>query len=119
MAMQILLDSETINLLDKYCSTRPSEPELIVDRVLREWYVRAVPIWRKNKDLIPQFPKIPEKQVGGISINSDHARNFYSYCYALELDPIKTASWLVKLFIRNFKIKKMTEISKKREQKKW
>lgn len=118
--MEIHIDEEATNLLDKYCRIRPSKPELIVDRIVREWYSKAAKQWIIHPRLIPKLPKIPEGKTTAVNIDKKIAK-LYILTIAninkrlnMEINPVCLTSWLCKIFFKAYNIKYMTERYKER-----
>lgn len=113
--MQIHVDEEAIDVLERYCKIRPSTPEIIVGRVLREWYSLAAKHWDKNPRLMPILPKVPETKTTGININRDIAKIYIKTVMALnkkhneDINPVCLASWLCKMFFKAFNVKYMAD----------
>lgn len=116
---EIHIDEESLDLLDKYCKIRPSTPGNIVDRVVREWYSIAARQWVLKRPMLNDFllnhHKVPEGKTTAVNINHDHAREYLTTITRLnqkcnvDINPVALTSWLVKMFIRMFNMKYMTE----------
>ena len=115
-----------LSILHKYCMKTPATPEIIIERVLREWYSRKLKLktkeelttadmWELFGNLKPNIPKIPEKYLTGVDIDKKIEKNFIKIAEKLNLNPDDLATWLVYIFLKAFDIEKKIEIQKKRK----
>lgn len=93
--IEIPIHEQSIQLLEKYCSKRPSETPIIVERIAREWYARPHVI---------MLPCVKGKRLTKVGVNSEIARNFNKIAARYRLDPADLLSYLTANFIRRFRI---------------
>ena len=105
-------------ILDKYCreDVRPCLIGPVVERILREWYMQAAKAWVARPELIPELPKVSEGKTNSVDVSRDVAVSFFRTILFIKgktgktLDPASLATWLTKLFIRTWSIKKKSEM---------
>lgn len=113
--MDVEVEEEAVQLLEKYTNHRPGETGLILDRIVREWYARAAKSWRNTPGLIPKLPKVPEGKTMKVRINKTHAKIYkktiekLNQIHGLEIKEACLTSYLTRMFCRIFEIKKKAE----------
>lgn len=114
---EISVGEAEVALLDKYCNPklRPGVVEAIADRILHEWALRAAFEWAHNKSLIPELPMSRDAKVMSVKITYKTASDYFHALKLVEirqnvkLDPVALATWLFKMFIKTWNLKKKTE----------
>jgi len=111
--MEIEINEDSVELLDKYTKIRPSTIELILERIIREWTDSEAKKWVQNPILFRTLAKLPKEKTMKININHDIAKSYIRTLKKIEdkleiqIDPSKLASFLAKAFIHKYNIKYM------------
>lgn len=123
MGTEVEIDEDSMKLIDEYCRTRPAKPNLIIDRIAREFYTKVVKELKKNtalmNDMKQKVERVPEEKRNAILINNEHARLFKNTAEKLGFDPCDLLSWQAKMFIKAHGMKRSVELNKERNMDDW
>ena len=136
---EIEVHEDIIQFFSRYTQTRPVKIPVLMDRILREWYIQVTKFWKKAPYLIPKyhdkpldkidlaydlekktFPlqRVPENKVSRVGINSDIARDFKAYANEFKINPCDLATWLCRGFIVAFELRRMETLNQTRDMPK-
>ena len=112
----IEISEDSIHDVEKYCNAkvRSANFHLIISRILRPWYARAVGEWVKTPSLVPKLEKIPESKIMKVRIHKDHAFMFKDTLRRFNertnnnIEQASLASWLCDVFVKQFKLKELS-----------
>ena len=114
----IEIDSEVYSELVNYVETNEKYGNTILlnalmDRIISQWYIRALPQWLKRPELVPKLTGKEPTNKNAIEINREHLNKFKTYCESLNYNPSELATWLTKTFIKGWKLQQRTNKLKK------
>ena len=113
------MDSDTYDKLVKYVEENAKVGNIIlldgiVDRIITEWYIKALKAWCNQPNLRPKLTGKAPTNVNQIKANKVHAKNFTGYCDSLNYNPAELLTWLAERFIEQWNLVKRQQVLKKR-----
>ena len=93
--IELPIHEQSIQLLEKYCSKRPAETPLIIERIAREWYARPHAI---------MLHKVRGRRLTKVGVNAEIARTFTRTAQIYNMDRGELLSHLTAKFINRSRI---------------
>ena len=121
--MEIHVDEETIDVLDKYSNYRPAEPKYIIEAAIRPWTTMVSEAWKKHpglaEDFMSSIPNIKEGKTSAINIDKQICKDYLTKIAEvnkklnINIDPVKLTSWVCKLYIKSRAIERLQKTYKR------